>query len=833
MPPKVLLMLLFTPALLAAALSSHFPMVDPSASTQKPDPQQSTEAPAEAEAEVATTEVAADEEILAEKAISEGITTSAESHAEEAAPEAGMTEAEAEEGAANESTPEPAAEATAAPTLLEVEPLSSLVAVEPKAEKESDDHIAAGSQAEVASVDAESNTDGVSAAPVSTSKKIKEQLWQELEKLRERRGSAGRQSPSTSHTIDAPTKEMKSAGNYGQAARIFFTEAAIKAAGGTDAKCGFGAAPFTKGRRINVTAGSLRRAKIWFLDTLNYTLPEYVLDRAHCGHFHIAPTPTEADLCFPSCDVNYSSSGLERDPSANVTLSFEVPAHRRTLFEECEKIDFVVEPQGQKLPCLVQVPALHGVARPPGVHEEDAPWNQVQQRDTLLSFIGGTPENPTRIDEMVAYAAEVDAQSPDRIFSAPVLHTPMDGNSFRVLKVYQTLAWELYSSSLFAWQGGTLAHRSFYDCWMMGAIPVVPMKSAYSYLNLMDGQPFKSHLKNLAVVIPENISESGRDIIKYLQQIPPEDIAMRQRKIRQVAPFLQYGWSERADAFTAAIGTLIQRSVETSESAKAWTKHASARARAYGFHEAKPVKQAHSKPVAQAKSNASEPHSVNTTAASAKDATGKKGAHKGSTTAAPTQADKTGEAAQAETTTKTPAKEVPPARKVVGPHSGNNANATHTPEHPAQAAGSGNAHAAKPSVKNGTSKTSAVVSHEPKAATKPTARKASTTPAKKHASTTTSTAPQAAGPGDGNQIGDGHQVTQAAEVSDDGLAAPAPGKTTRVLIDLMPEETEPAVDHTRFLQVVGVCTGFVVMAGTCLLTNPGVTESMRNPKMSV
>lgn len=831
----MLLALLFTPALPCAALSTHFAMVDPSAPSQKLDPPNGTEAPAEAEAEVATTEIATDEEVAADEASPEGITTSEESHAE-VAPPLGAWSSEA---AAAESTPEPAAEAKPAPTAEVVEEQSAFAAVEPTAENETEGHLAVGTQADVAS-ETESNTDVVSAA--SSPRKIKEQLWLELENLRDRRGSAGHQPPSTSHDMDVPTKEMKDAGNYGQAARIFFTEAAIKAAGGTDAKCGLGAAPFTKGRRINVTAGPLRRAKIWFLDTLNYTLPEYLLDRAHCGHLHIAHTPSEADLCFPSCDPSDTSSGLEPDLAENGTLSFQVPTQRRPLFEDCERIDFVVEPHGPKLPCMVQVPSLHGVARPPGVREEDAPWNQLHQRDTLLSYIGGTPEQPTRIDEMVAYAHDLDSQHPHRIFSAPVLHTPMDGNSYRALKVYQTLTWELYASSVFAWQGGTLSRRGFYECWMMGTIPVIPMKSAYSYLNLMDGRPFKNHLKNLAVVIPENVSQSGRGIIKHLQEIPPEDIAARQRKIRQVAPFLQYGWSERADAFTAAIGTMIQRSVETSESAKAWTKDALARSSRYGFHEKKESTGSdggsakHSKKDARAKSDAIKSHDGKKTA-SAKHSSGKKGAHKGSTTAAPSQADNADKAAQTEPTTKAPADEQPPAKKEVGPPSGKKANVTITnaPEHSAKAADSQKSDDAKPVAKHGASNTNAVGGDAKTGAKTTTAApKASTTPAKE-ASPTTSTAPRAAGPGDGNQTGDGAQVAQAAGVADDGgvITAAPPEKTTRVLIDLLPEEQEPAVDHTRFLQVVGVCTGFVVMAGTCLLTSPGVTESMRNPKMSV
>jgi len=644
--------------------------------------------------------------------------------------------------------------------------------------------------------------------------KTKAQLWEVLDKLRDRRGTSGWQPPLSSYDIDAPTPEMRDASVLGHAVKIFLTPVALNAAGATGTKCGLGAAPFMKARRINVSAGPLRRSKIWFFDTLNYTLPEYVLDRAHCGHLNVVATPEEADLCFPSCDPNASASGVNLVTPLHApdygTVSFAVPQHSRALFQECDRIELIFQPQNADImPCVVVVPAVHGVARPPGVQEQDAPWNVLHHRESLLSYIGGTPKQPTILDEMAAYAAELNKEKPHHIFTSPVLHTSMDLESFRVLKVYQTLSWELYSSAVFAWQGVVPARRSFYDCWMVGTIPVIPVSTSYSFTSAMDGLPFKHMLRNLAIVIPENVSHSGRGIIKHLQQISTESIAERRRKIRQVAPFLQYGWNERADAFTSSIGALVKRSVDFSEIAKEWANRALA-ADAASRSTTKTTTVAPTTTVATG---------LPSTAAAAKAAAPAK-------KAAPA---KHAPEVSTQTTSSKVKKDSATSSAPSGPIAKKKWKADHAPKVPANSSVSRHAQEEKPkATRTGANISAGATPSKKPAAATAGSPKAATGKPMDHAS-------HAGNHSDGNSTQNSTKLSDSADAAAAAPTAPWPSappmQPSSVMVDLLPDQPS-LVDHSRLLLVVAICVFFIVAAGMALLCSPKLTESMRNPKMA-
>ena len=208
----------------------------------------------------------------------------------------------------------------------------------------------------------------------------------------------------------------------------------------------------------------------------------------------------------------------------------------------------------------MMMPYFHGVYRPPTVgsstKHRSTPWSMPWNRSTLLTFVGGTSRGHNRSINIARFrelSKTWDGHYPagmKRLFSTPyLLGTIASEKNFWGFNDMYAKGYEAYAGAVFSFQplGDSYTRRAFYDSWMLGAIPVISRKSAMQYKGLFLGLAFDCYrefsIEKVVVVLPDKVMDGDPDgVMRRLLAISAREVAERQRKLRILAPFMQWGW---------------------------------------------------------------------------------------------------------------------------------------------------------------------------------------------------------------------------------------------------------------------------------------------------
>lgn len=355
-------------------------------------------------------------------------------------------------------------------------------------------------------------------------------------------------------------------------------------------------------QRIEPGEGPLQACRDWLSAVNDGDSELYIQHRLTCHHTLVA-SPQEADLCYPSCTdgLQFSTkaagiSSLGARPSFEGVQKrgwglpcFEVPLLKRGEWSNCSNICLTIELFDDDLEtlggqdgvgnCVVEVPYVTGVSWPLEQQNNvlSAPWMQDFNRTTMLAFVGaedrgsvggqgdeweGAVKRGEILQEMQSEASKINEDWTNHVFVAQVINgsdLQWDWSQVGPSERFWIDAWSLYASSNFSWQphGDTATRRAFFDAVLFGSIPVIDTKALDAYRTLFLGKLWRgTRVEDVFVVIPEGKEKDGAFIINMVAAIPPEEIDMRRRRLKQLAPALQ--WSANTpggvDAFLMALG---------------------------------------------------------------------------------------------------------------------------------------------------------------------------------------------------------------------------------------------------------------------------------------
>ena len=228
----------------------------------------------------------------------------------------------------------------------------------------------------------------------------------------------------------------------------------------------------------------------------------------------------------------------------------------------------------QRRNCSVIVPYLHGIHASP----DPPPWQTVAstRRPVLLVFVGarqrGAGARAGYLQKLEAAGAAARSSHNRRLhqqqpFQAVLIEekSTMRWASLSEEHLYVRI-WKAYASAVFCLQppGDTVTRRGFYDSWLLGCIPVVVTSSALQYASLYNGMLFRDagdfNRSALVVEEPDLTSEVGSAaLLQRLASMPPEEVAARQQRLRELASAMQWSLSRAGptstslDAFELAI----------------------------------------------------------------------------------------------------------------------------------------------------------------------------------------------------------------------------------------------------------------------------------------
>ena len=112
-------------------------------------------------------------------------------------------------------------------------------------------------------------------------------------------------------------------------------------------------------------------------------------------------------------------------------------------------------------------------------------------------------------------------------------------------EAFYARVWRVYAGADFSLQppGDTATRRGFYDSWMHGCIPVLTIHSAVQYVSLFNGLLFRDMAefnRSAVVVDPKVLMGHGAQLLKYLATMGKVEIAARRRRMRELAPAMQW-----------------------------------------------------------------------------------------------------------------------------------------------------------------------------------------------------------------------------------------------------------------------------------------------------
>lgn len=325
-----------------------------------------------------------------------------------------------------------------------------------------------------------------------------------------------------------------------------------------------------------------------FWDNDEYKFESYFLTRVLCGDLRRVDNPEEADLCYPVCGgpeayaaEKQRRSNIRRKHGfaiklggfdiENIGLIFEVPDVSKSKWSGCERIGLFYETEQREddhalgfwKQCKVMVPFLHGSAAM--TPEAAMPYDKRFNKTTLLTYVGGTWHGRVRgelLQELKVFSRKNGANDTHRWFSMPIQYPHNVGKFWHIPEMH-TLVREQYAAAEFSWQpfGDTATRRGFYDAWMLGAIPIVSPSSATYYRRLFNRAVFQ-HLSDYIFVASSKVLDDGQSFMEWVMAKDPIKIQTKRENMRQLAPFMQYGWESEADALTAAFGVLKMAAIE-------------------------------------------------------------------------------------------------------------------------------------------------------------------------------------------------------------------------------------------------------------------------------
>lgn len=237
----------------------------------------------------------------------------------------------------------------------------------------------------------------------------------------------------------------------------------------------------------------------------------------------------------------------------------------------CDIMDVVPE---RNCECCVSAPYAHGIMAPARAESEGRPpWDLSAQRSTLLTFCGGSwrgnkrgrsrAQTLARFNELSSSAEETAAAPTStshntaytKLFSAPLQirhHHQERRLGWGKRGSFYRLPWEAYATTVFSWQphGDTPTRRAFFDSWLMGCIPVIETRGAEMYSAMFRGILFDGRhrrIEDVAVVLDQATMYDADAVLRILREMPPEEVLCRQRKLRKLAPLLQWGHPDSKD----------------------------------------------------------------------------------------------------------------------------------------------------------------------------------------------------------------------------------------------------------------------------------------------
>lgn len=252
---------------------------------------------------------------------------------------------------------------------------------------------------------------------------------------------------------------------------------------------------------------------------------------------------SDAHLCFPTCHAENLDV-----PSAN-SVVLHVKPGSEDIFMGCNTLTIGIETLSSI--CSFAVPYWHSIYFPESYNI--VPWKLGVKRDNFLCFVGGTTRGYHR--DQVLRELKNAGQSLFADF------TKKDSNEWTITTPPYEEIWDMYTRCEFSWQpeGDTVTRRAFYDSWMLGSIPVISNSAACTYRGLFGGSIFTSPmspLEDIVIVLQDSTMMNGQAILRCLLAIDPVEVSERRKKMADLAPLLQWGWSESGNHSDALIQAL-------------------------------------------------------------------------------------------------------------------------------------------------------------------------------------------------------------------------------------------------------------------------------------
>jgi hypothetical protein len=320
----------------------------------------------------------------------------------------------------------------------------------------------------------------------------------------------------------------------------------------------------------------------WLWIHNEYMAPNYLMRRIHHDDKMFTNNRSEADLCVLDCNAETEFVPDPQDHAGGERHrypSFQVMPGSEWKFQGCSSVSLWLE--GSANACGMPVPYFHSVYSPS--ISVLPPWNINAKRKTLLCFVGARKRGPCPGRE--AWNQSDCEQVRHTVLETMSAMSTTQNNSLEAKGGTRTLfasespmwlqqagmwdqsffarAWGLYADSVFSWQpaGDTPTRRAFYDSWVLGCIPVISLSSAkHTYKEIFRGLIFSLaglKIEDVVVVLPDEVMLRGELILAKLSAISEEEIRLRRRHLRSLAPLIQWGWEIEGDALTMVFASVM------------------------------------------------------------------------------------------------------------------------------------------------------------------------------------------------------------------------------------------------------------------------------------